>query len=520
MSASARVWAAAAGLAVTAVAAANSTASLVGVFYDDGIYLALAKSVAGGHGYVLPYLPGSPGAVTYPFGYPLFLAALWKLDPSFPANVALFKAANAVLLGLFATLLVLYLRGRFALAPWRLALVVTAAATALPLIAVATVLFAEPLFLVLLVSACWAGDAARDAGSRRRAWGLAVLAGLLAGAAALTRSVGIAAVFGVAVSLLLVRRPRAALVALAVSAACLAPWMAWAARHHHDVDPILAANYGTYADLVAQAGWGWFSPGSVRDLLGPLAAVALAPFHDWLRFYLGVPALLLAAVGFGALLARASALGWSLLVYLGIVLLWPYGPDRFLWAAWPLLAVAFVAGVRRSWERFAAAAPPFSRIGRWCVAAAVAVVLAGYGFFQVRGYARGDALALQRGISAAMSGILPFVRETPPDAVVAGEDEALLWLYTGRRAVPNYVWRHTGRGGESLGPDSLRAWFDRAGVTHVVLSGPRSDAAPTINELLGRSPGYLRLVRVLPGSALAFAVDRGGRSATPGGGAK
>ena len=502
-------WAAGAGLAVTAVVALSLTASLVGVFYDDGIYLALARSLAGGHGYRLLYLPGAPGAVTYPLGYPLFLAALWKLFPSFPANVMLFKAANAVLLGLFAALLVLYLRKRVVRSELGLAVLVAVAATAVPLVTVATVLFAEPLFLVLLVAACWAGDAARRAATPRSAWGLAGLAGLLAGAAAMTRSVGSVVLFGVIVSLLVVRRPRAALVAVAAGAVCLAPWLAWAAGHHGDADPILVASYGTYTDLLAQAGWTWLSPASILDLLAPLAAVALAPFHGWLRFYLGVPALILTVAGFAPLLQRAPSLGWSLAAYLVIVLLWPYGPDRFLWAVWPFLVLTFALGVERSWARLAPAAPALRSVGRGCVALVAVVVLFGYGFFQVRGYARADAGALQRGISATMGEILPWIREaTPPEAVVAGEDEALLWLYTGRRAVPNYVWRHRGRGAESLGPDSLRAWFDRAGVTAAVLTGPGSDAAATMNDVLSRFPGYLRVARVWPGSVLAFTVNR------------
>ena len=498
---------------MAAVVALNLTRSLVGVFYDDGIYLALAKSLAEGHGYRLLYLPGAPGAVHYPFLYPAFLAALWRLSPAFPANVALFKAANAVLLGLFAALFVLYLRSRTAQPVWRIALFVTAVATALPLVTVASVLFAEPLFLVLAVAACWAAEAARTARARRSAWALAAAAGCLAGAAALTRSVGIAVIGGVVVALLLARRPRAALIAGVAAAACLAPWLAFAARHHGDADPILASNYGTYADLLAQAGW-WLSPASLGDLLNPLGAVALAPFHGWLRWYLGVPALLVLLAGFAPLVRGWSALGWSLLGYLVIVFAWPYGPDRFLWAVWPFLALAFAAGLARVWTRLAAVRQPYARVGRWCTAAVAAAVALGYGFYQVRGYARGDAMALQRGISATMEEVVPWIRDaTPPGAVVAGEDEALLWLYAGRRAVPNYVWRYRGRGEEGLGPDSLRAWFDRAGVTHVVLTGPRSDAAPAINQLLERTPGYLHLMRVWPGSVLAFAVDRAGGAA-------
>ena len=515
------MWAAAAALAVGAVVALNLTTSLVGVFYDDGIYLSLARALAEGHGYHLLYLPGAPAGVHYPFLYPLFLAGLWKLAPSFPANVAVFKAANAVLLGLGSGLLVLYLSGRSAARPWRVAVLVAATATALPLVTVATALFAEPLFLVALVAACWAGDAAREADGRREAWLLAGLAGFLAGAAALARSLGITVVAAVPLSLVLARRPRAALVALGVSALWLVPWLAWVARHRGGVDPALVAGYGTYGDLMAQAGWSAFSPANVGDLLRPIGAVALAPFRGWLRLFLGVPALALVAAGFGPLLRRAAALGWTLLAYGAVVLVWPYGPDRFVWAAWPLLAVAFFAGALQVAERARSAAPPVRAVGRWAVAATVVAVVAGYAFYQVRGYVRGDATGLGRGISATVSELLPWVRDqTPPDAVVAGEDEALLWLYTGRRAVPSYVWRYRGRSDESLGPDTLKAWLDRARVSYVLLGSAGSDAAPTISQLLGRYPGYLHVARLWPppASAMAFAVDRSG-PARPAGGA-
>jgi hypothetical protein len=504
-------WAAAAGLVVGAVVAANLTPSLVGVFYDDGIYAALARSLAEGHGYHLLYLPGAPGAVHYPFLYPVFLAALWKLAPAFPANVPLLKAANAVLMGLFAALLVLYGHGRIARRAWPVAVLVVAAVTALPLVTVATVLFAEPLFLVLLVAACWVGDAARTAEPRRSAWLLAVAAGLLAGAAALTRTLGIAVVAAVPLSLLLARRPRGALISAATGAACLAPWLVWVAIHRTEVDPAVAANYGTYADLLAQAGWSPLSPASVRDVLAPLGAVALAPFHGGLRLCLGVPAAALVAAGIFPLLRRTPALGWSLLGYLAIVFAWPVRPDRFLWAAWPLLAVAFCAGTERMWQRKGGSKGLGASILRWGAAATAVMVVAGYGFYQVRGYARSDVTRLQNGISGPLSELVPWVRQaTPADAVVAAESEALLWLYTGRRAVPNYVWRYRGRDGESLGPASLRAWFDRSGVTHVVLTGADSRAAPTLNQLMGRYPGYLRVVHAWPGSVLAFAVERGG----------
>jgi hypothetical protein len=504
-------WAVAAGVAVAAVVGANLTGALVGVFYDDGIYLALARSLAEGHGYRLLYLPGAPAAVHYPFLYPLFLAALWKLDPSFPANVALFQGANAVLLGAFAALLVLYLRRSLGGRTWAWAALVAGSATVLPLVIVGTVLYSEPLFLVLAVGACWVGDAARSASSRRHAWVLALLAGLLAGSATLTRSVGMALVVAVPLSLTLARRPRAAAAAAAAAVACLAPWLLWVARHHPDLDPALVANYGTYTDLLRQAGWGSLSPVSIADLLRPLGAVGLALFHGWLRFCLGVPALIVLVAGFRPLIVRAPALGWTVLGYLAEIVAWPVRPDRFVWAIWPVLSVIFVLGAARLWRRLAGDARTAARLGRWCVAGTVVIVAAAYAFYQVHGYVRGDATRLQKSISASFAPVLPWIRQsTPPDAVIAVEDEAHVWLYTGRRAVPSYLWRYRGRDEESLGPDSMRAWLDREAVSYVVLTGAGSAAAPTLNALLGRDPGYLRVLRVWPGSIVAFTVDRAG----------
>jgi len=50
--------------------------SLVGVFYDDGLYAGLGWALAHGWGYVHPNLPGAPAAVHYPPLYSVVLAPL------------------------------------------------------------------------------------------------------------------------------------------------------------------------------------------------------------------------------------------------------------------------------------------------------------------------------------------------------------------------------------------------------------------------------------------------------------
>jgi len=519
---------------VAAVALAAMPHALVGVFYDDGIYLALAKSLAEGHGYHLLYLPGAPPAVHYPFGYPAFLAALWRLWPAFPANVTVFRAANAVLLGGAAGLGTAWIAPRLKVPAPVTAAVIAAACTAVPLLAVVTVLFAEPLFLVLTAAACWAGDAARSATGRAdamvlleggrhggavppgeeraprpgRALALAILAGVLAGTAALTRSIGIAVIGGLVLSFAVRKQWRLA-VAVAVPAALIvAPWQAWVLTHHAAVDPLMASNYGTYGDFLTQSGMGWLSAASLMDLGGPLAAITTPPGPVVLRLAFAVLALAVLVVGLVTLTRKAPALGWSLWCYLFIVALWPYGPDRFLWGVLPWLAVAFLAGVRKL---TAAGRSPAERqvlkTGALVAAAAVAV---GFAVFQARVGLKG-ATETQVGISDTMNDILPWIRSsTDTSAVIAGEDEALLWLYTGRHAVPSYLWRVHGREAVSFGADSLRAFFERNGVTHVILTGPGSEAAPTLDDMLGRYPGYLAVSRVWPGQLMAFTIRRGG----------
>ena len=475
--------------------------ALVGVFYDDGVYAALAKSLATGHGYHLLYLPGTPGAVHYPILYPAFLAALWLLAPSFPANAPLMAAANAVLMAAFAGILAAYLARLVPGRPWIAAVATLIAVLSVPLVAVTTMLFSEPLFLVLAALACWCADWAAE--REGRALGPAALAGALAGLTMLTRSIGLAVVVGVGVALWRARRRAAAAVACGAALVVVAPWLAWSAAHGGDVEPVLVANYGTYGALLKQSGLGWIGAGSLVGFVRPLGALALPPGPAIARLAAGLLLLGALVLGVRALLRRAPAAGWMLLAYLVIVALWPYAPDRFVWAALPWLLCAFAAGVHDAVTRSGAHAV------WWRGAGIAAAVLVGLGMVprQAIGLAHGDATRTARGISATFAQVLPWIRTaTDTSAVVASEDEALIWLYTGRRAVPSYLWRVRGREAESFGPDTLRAFLRRSGATHLVLTGLASDAAPTIDALLAREPGFLHLVRVWPGPIMAFAV--------------
>ncbi len=135
---------------------------LVGVFYDDGLYAGLAVALGEGLGYVHPHLPGAPAAIHYPPLYPLLLAPLFA---TLSVETAAFAAKILnLLLGAIGAGLVAWYAVRANLlgdrAPaWLAPALVAASALSMPVLAIQSVLFAEPLFGVWLAAAViLAGD--------------------------------------------------------------------------------------------------------------------------------------------------------------------------------------------------------------------------------------------------------------------------------------------------------------------------------------------------------------------------
>ncbi|MBI4513843.1 MAG: hypothetical protein HY702_07005, partial [Gemmatimonadetes bacterium] len=260
-----------------------ATDAPVGVFYDDGIYAVLAKSLATGEGYRYLNLPGQPPAVKYPPVYPFLLSLVWRWGPRFPASVAWMKALNGVWMAGTAALLVLYLRRRLRLPVGYAVAVPVLTLVTVPVLAFSTLLFSEPLFLVLGLAALYVADRSP------LSVGAAALAGVFAGAAFLTRSVGATLVLGVVFGAFL-RGRRQGLAALSCAAAVSAPWVVWVALNASGLDPLLRGHYGTYL--------GWYLQAVAEAPATTLTAVV----RENLRYSLAV-----AAPGAGAL-AQAAVL--------------------------------------------------------------------------------------------------------------------------------------------------------------------------------------------------------------------
>jgi hypothetical protein len=201
------------------------------------------------------------------------------------------------------------------------------------------------------------------------------------------------------------------------------------------------------------------------------------------------------------LCCRRSSIGFTLIGYLAILAIWPFPPDRFLWAVLPWIALVFMAGavdlfVRR-WSRIPAAVVTL-------------VALIGFLIYHGRSLPHRSWATQASAISANFRELIPAIRELPDSAVVAVDGEAMVWLYTDRRCVPLYVYGYEGAR-ETMPPVAEhRAYLERQGVTHIVLASAASVSARELRVMIAAYPGWLEPVHSWPGGRWIFAV-RGGR---------
>jgi hypothetical protein len=411
----------------------------VGIFQDDGIYVILAKSLATGEGYRYLNLPGAPNATHFPPGYPALLALLWKISPAFPGNVALFKFANAALLGIAAAAACRFAIARLALGRVVALVTVLLFTVCAHVLVLGVTVMSEPLFLVLLFASLLCAERAVDEPSLRNVLAATIVAALLT----YVRTLGVLVIPAVVLVLLARRRWRAAFTATAVAALVMLPWQLWVRAHANEVPGVFSGKYGDYAGWLVEAmrtDGARFVAATVRQNLRSLASLGVdysstGGLHPAIQHTaLGVMVLLLVA-GSIRLAVRAPVAASFLMSYLGVVLIWPFYPARFLAAIWPLMGMAFVLG--GLWLATARPASWSPRIPRAVRALPAALLLIGYLTFNWAPEAEKEWDEFQRGPTARATPTVEWVaKHTSPNAVIATDDDALIHLYTGRRTFP------------------------------------------------------------------------------------
>ena len=199
------------------------------------------------------------------------------------------------------------------------------------------------------------------------------------------------------------------------------------------------------------------------------------------------------------------------LAYTPIFLAWPYAPERFVWAVWPLAGLFLAAGATECWRL--GEARPRARGVRASALLAVSVACvacAGHAAYTTRGLVRHWWDVAQRRNAAALIPVAEWVNaNTRPDDVVACDGESLVHLYTGRTVVPVHILSpdeyFAGTPLEQAAAD-LRALFLANRPAYAVFSAAATElAAAPLLDGAGGSPRLDRLAQ-LPGGGAAYRV--------------
>ena len=520
-------------------AALRMQPGVVGVIDDDAVYSVTAKSLAEGHGYRLVNLPGAPPQTKYPILYPAVISLAWHAGSTVEERVAAMQAVTAVIAAFALALAYLFLV-RFGIAARAPAFAACLLMTVSP-----NVLFycaqttSEMPFLALMTAALWAtGARLRDGAPASTARDVAT--GVLLGLPFLCRTAGI--VFPVT-AIALVAYRRRPFVAVAVGAAAVTlPWIAWM------LTGASAASDEIIGYQTDYLGW-WMSNAS---LTVPLANIRMAfsafmhidfeylaraayntvPNARWLMAALGSLPWIVVAV-------RSRSLGLVpvvMLVYLALLVVWPWPPDRFIVPLLPLLGAMLFDVVWKFASR-----PETARILRPVVATAFAAVVAS------------NAWMLSTYVSASRTAGYPYfiwpglpvswqsyeksfawLREhTKPGDVIAAGFDTMTALYTDRPAIRPFDQRPLalfyGVGGSPVGDVAeLERYLASYGAKYLLLAPlPAYDLEePFYNLVYSASderPGLLRPVWQLR-EDLRFAVFEVGKPSeagpTPGAGEK
>jgi hypothetical protein len=397
-----------------------------GTFHDDGIYLVTAKALAENHGYRIISVPGEPPQTKYPILFPWLVSLVWRLYPSFPVNLPWLRLVPLLASLAWLGLSWILLRRLGASKPEALTIVLLTVVS--PWVAfLSTAVMSETVFAALFTAGLLMIVRIEET---ERPGTRALAAGLLLGAAILTRTAGLAPALAAAAAFVVRKQWRLAAQYVAGLAVVTLSWFWWVAQQNAattSLDPYYsAANY---------ASWNVLTNYEVADKLRVVATnalqIGLSLIYIWAIDFPGVLTLAAAAAGLALLAsafwrARRKPVVLLIAAYGAVHIAWAWPPLRFVVPVVPLLLWFAFLGAGRS-----------RRLG-----CAVALVLLAVGLFQFSATVK---QAREKGIASPFretttwgetAYLLTWLsKETPTDAVISGNLDPMYYLFTGRKAV-------------------------------------------------------------------------------------
>jgi hypothetical protein len=336
-----------------------------GSFSDDALYFSSAKTLAEGHGYVLPSIPGTPPATKYPILLPWLLSFVWRYNPSFPSNI---QVATAVMLAFGCGYVVasfLFLRRYAGIKDYEVLLLTAFCALHPVVLRYSAILSSDIPFAALSIITFIIGDRymRRDAGLAG-----AAVTGILSGLSLLLRVLGAP----IATGILLCAMWRRAWRQAAVLSAIIAPFFLWVMWTFVIKPPAMPpAPFALFGPGWQQTWLYYTSYTGMRKLSIIDIGLTSNIFFSHVLYFISdtsgylisplfrrnvvvwfVSTLLTFAVILFGIRRQVKRSGWqpihfSLSLYVAVILFWDYlGWDRFLLAFLPLFAAGFYLGAK------------------------------------------------------------------------------------------------------------------------------------------------------------------------------
>ena len=410
--------------------------------HDDGVFFVSAKGLAEGQGFRIPSLPEAPAQTKYPILYPAYLSLIWLLNPAFPANLPLATLLSWLTLAGCLALTFAYYRSAGLPEP-RAWILVGLIGLSPYVVLFGTSMFSEIFFTCFVLASMIA--------ARREGLRYALLAGVLGGAAYLARTAGLALFLAMPAWMLWRREGRRAAAFTAGMLPALLGWTLWAranALPAPDETLVYYTDYVRYQFL--NVGWDNFALvlwNNADQILYGLGSLVLPKVFESLPVKILTEVIAIAMIaGVVRLVRRGLFVEYAAFAAASCLMLlpWHYPPtERFVLPLYPLA----IAGLLTELERLAgmiraalahrdSSQRVAARLFGFSVAAllAAAVGLQVFMTFFVLHESAGEKRAKRESLQPAYQWI---AANAPPQATVLSYDDALTYLYSGRRG--NYL---------------------------------------------------------------------------------
>jgi hypothetical protein len=405
-----------------------------GKLHDDGLLFVSGKSLATGQGFRILSLPEQPAQTKYPVLYPLYLSLVWRVNGHFPENLTTARWFSWPLLVIALALAWIYWRDQ----KWSW-MVVAILAISPYMILFGCGLFSEVFFLCWLLGTLLVG--------RREGVAMALLAGVLAGLAYLSRTAGIALIVSMPAYYLWRRESRRALAFAAAMLPFVVGWSLWAAGHKLPAASTTLAYYTDYVKFqFLNVGFDNFAVvlwKNVDELLYSVGSLIVPKVVALLPVKILTQVVAIAMIsGVVRLARRGVAVPYALFALLssGMLVVWHFPPtERFVLPIFPLLAAGLVVELEHLTQMLRAAFRHKDLSQRIVAGGFALVVLAVFGggvfleLFVTFKAMPDQANADRTRLAETRETYAWIARHLPPGAAVLSNDDPLLYLYTGRQ---------------------------------------------------------------------------------------